>query len=139
MPWSILGPGMARRSPLPTVDSSDMFDSQISYPPDHSFCSSGERPHPTCSQYPAISALTEAPWVPYFPHSPPSIDGLQSSVYDYKQKLNKEKEGIIKRLDQVVDPMSLPSHRIRPKMQGKGLQERKRDCPSPCPVTTLGL
>jgi hypothetical protein len=24
-------------------------------------------------------------------------------------------------------------------MQGKGLQERKRDCPSPCPVTTLGL
>lgn len=80
-PWSVLGPGMARparRSPSPTVDNSNFFDLRAFYPSNHSFCSSGEHPHPICSQYPVISALTEVLWVPYFPHSPSSLAGLQS-------------------------------------------------------------
>nr|prf protein P31 [Rattus norvegicus] len=68
----------ARRSPSPTVGNSNFFDLRAFYPSNHSFCSSGEHPHPICSQYPVISALTEVLWVPYFPHSPSSLAGLQS-------------------------------------------------------------
>lgn len=59
----------ARRSPSPTVDNSNFFDLRAFYPSNHSFCSSGEHPHPICSQYPVISALTEVLWVPYFPRN----------------------------------------------------------------------
>lgn len=58
--------------------NSNSFDFQASYLLDHSLRSSGEHPHPICSQCPVISALTEILWAPYFPHSPPSLAGLQS-------------------------------------------------------------
>lgn len=64
-------PPPKKKSPFPTVNSSDFFfDLWASYPPDHSFCSSGGHPNPICSQYPVISAPTEVLWVPCFPHSP---------------------------------------------------------------------
>ncbi|XP_050996403.1 peptidyl-prolyl cis-trans isomerase A-like [Acomys russatus] len=69
--------GKTNKITISTVDKSSSFDLGASYPPDHSFCSSGEPP-PICSQYPVISALTEVLWVPYCPHSPPSLTGLQS-------------------------------------------------------------
>ncbi|XP_021487289.1 peptidyl-prolyl cis-trans isomerase A-like [Meriones unguiculatus] len=58
-------------------DNSNPFDWRASYPPGHSFWSSGEHLHLICSKYPVISALAEVLWVPHFPHSPPSLAGLQ--------------------------------------------------------------
>jgi hypothetical protein len=54
------------------------FDLGALYPSNHSFCSSGEHPYPMCSKFPVTSVLTEVLWVPYFPHSPSSLAGLQS-------------------------------------------------------------
>jgi len=53
------------------------FDVWAFYPSNPSFCSSGEHPHHICLQYPVISALTKVLWVPYFPHFPSSLAGLQ--------------------------------------------------------------
>lgn len=52
----------ARRSPFLTVDNSNSFDLWASYPPGHSSFSSGERPHPICSQYAAATAVICSHW-----------------------------------------------------------------------------
>lgn len=80
-PWSIWAQEWQdppASSPLLTVDNSNAFGLRASYSPDHSFCSSGEQPHPISLQYPITSALPEVLWVPYFPHSSPSQAELQS-------------------------------------------------------------
>ncbi|KAL1770617.1 peptidyl-prolyl cis-trans isomerase A-like [Sigmodon hispidus] len=37
----------SKKITISTVDNSNLVDVRASYPPDHSFCSSGERPHPS--------------------------------------------------------------------------------------------
>lgn len=54
----------SKKSPFPTVDNANALDVRASYPSDHSFCSSGERPDSICSQHLVISALIEVLGVP---------------------------------------------------------------------------